>query len=121
MGRHYFNLNYDVNAPCDDLTPIQLIYSGGVLNGIVWQHPTAMEGSRWESVDSFAISQIIDRPPQCLYDLAESVGVRTMHTYLRNYGTLATACQIVVCCLQATHSSRYIGPRLSGHVADVPV
>merc|ERR1739844_889170 len=37
MGRHYFQLNYDVNAPCVDLTPIQLIYSGGVLNGFVWQ------------------------------------------------------------------------------------
>jgi len=88
MGRHYFNLNYDVNAPCDDLTPIQLIYSGGVLNGIVWQHPAAMEGSRWESVDTFAISQIVDRPPNCLNDLTENPGVRTMHTYLRNYGTL---------------------------------
>merc|ERR1712168_1689750 len=76
MGRHYFNLNYDVNAPCDDLTPIQLIYSGGVLNGIVWQHPAAMPQARWESVNSFGLSQIVDRPPQCLYDLAESVGVR---------------------------------------------
>ena len=50
MGRHYFQLNYDVNAPCDDLTPIQLIYSGGVLNGFVWQHPAALEGDRWETV-----------------------------------------------------------------------
>jgi len=90
MGRHYFQLNYDVNAPCDDLTPIQLIYSGGVLNGFVWQHPAAipMDGSRWEEVNSFGLSQIVDRPPQCLYDLVESPGVRTMHTYLRNYGTL---------------------------------
>ena len=90
MGRHYFQLNYDVNAPCDDLTPIQLIYSGGVLNGFVWQHPAAlpMDGGRWEEVNSFALGQIVDRPPQCLYDLVESPGVRTMHTYLRNYGTL---------------------------------
>jgi len=88
MGRHYFNLNYDVNGSCDDLTPIQLIYSGGVLNGIVWQHPAAMPQARWESVNSFGLSQIVDRPPQCLYDLVESPGVRTMHTYFRNYGTL---------------------------------
>ena len=33
MGLHYFQLNYDVNAACDNLTPIQLLYSGGVLNG----------------------------------------------------------------------------------------
>merc|ERR1712088_170755 len=88
MGRHYFQLNYDVNAPCDDLTPIQLIYSGGVLNGFVWQHPAALEGDRWETVTDFALSQIVDRPPQCLYDLVANPGVKTMHTYVRNYGTL---------------------------------
>ena len=50
MGLHYFQLNYDENAPCDDLTPIQLLYSGGVLNAFVWQHPAALEGDRWETV-----------------------------------------------------------------------
>ena len=39
MGRHYFNLNYDTSAPCNnELVPIQLVYSGDVLNGFVWQH-----------------------------------------------------------------------------------
>ena len=57
MGLHYFQLNYDENARCDDLTPIQLLYSGGVLNkaplvlnAFVWQHPAALEGDRWETV-----------------------------------------------------------------------
>jgi len=88
MGRHYFQLNYDVNAPCDDLTPIQLVYSGGVLNAFVWQHPAALEGDRWETVSDFALGQIVDRPPKCLYDLVANPGVKTMHTYVRNYGTL---------------------------------
>ena len=88
MGRHYFNLNYDENAPCEDLTPIQLVYSGGVLNAFVWQHPAALPGYRWETVNSMALSSIVDRAPKCLYDLVESPGVRTMHTYLRNYATL---------------------------------
>ena len=50
MVLHYFQLNYDVNAPCDDLTPIQLLYSEGVLNAFVWQHPAALEGDRGETV-----------------------------------------------------------------------
>ena len=33
MGRHYFQLYHDEDQPCDDLVPIQLLYSGGVLNG----------------------------------------------------------------------------------------
>jgi len=90
MGRHYFQLNYDTNAPCDSssLVPIQLVYSGGVLNGFVWQHVARLPGDLWEEVNGLAISQIIDRPPDCFYDLAVSPGITTMHTYLRNYGTL---------------------------------
>ena len=88
MGRHYFNLNYDENQPCDELIPIQLIYSGGVLNGFVWQHPSPLEGERWEVVSAFGLNQIVDRPPACLLQLVDTPGVRTMHTYLRNYGTL---------------------------------
>lgn len=88
MGRHYFNLNYDVNASCEDLTPIQLIYSGGVLNAFVWQHPAPMQGYRWEEVNTFAVGQIVDRPPTCLLEIVENIGVRAMHTYVRNTGTL---------------------------------
>ena len=80
MGRHYFQLNYDVDASCDDLTPIQLVMSGGVLNGFVWQHPTTLDGSLFESVNAFALGQIVDRPPNCLYDIVNTVGVSTMHT-----------------------------------------
>ena len=88
MGRHYFNLNYDPNQSCDELVPIQLVYSGGVLNAFVWQHPAAMPGWRWEVVNSFGLDQIVNSGPKCLYDLVENPGVRTMHTYVRNYGTL---------------------------------
>ena len=68
MGRHYFQLNYDVNAPCDDLTPIQLIYSGGVLNGFVWQHPAALEGDRWETVFKYFLH--VKR--QCLFTIIDA-------------------------------------------------
>merc|ERR1712038_2210885 len=90
MGRHYFQLNYDTNAPCDSssLVPIQLVYSGGVLNAFVWQHVARLPGDLWEEVNDLAISQIIDRPPDCFFDLTGSPGITTMHTYLRNYGTL---------------------------------
>jgi len=89
MGRHYFNLNYDTNAACDpNLVPIQLIYSGDVLNGFVWQHVAKIPGDLWEEVNEFAISQIIDRPPDCLNELSKSPGITTMHNYLRNYETL---------------------------------
>ena len=89
MGRHYFNLDYNTEAPCNhDLVPIQLMYSGDVLNGFVWQHVAKIPGDLWESVNELAITNIIDRPPNCLYDLAKDPGIMTMHTYLRNYETL---------------------------------
>jgi len=87
MGRHYFHLNYD-KATCEGLVPIQWMYSGGVLNGFVWQHAIAVEGSNWENVNDFGLGMIIDRPPQCLYDLVASPGVNTMHVYLRNTKTM---------------------------------
>jgi len=47
-----------------------------------------LPGDLWEEVNALAISNIIDRPPDCFYDLVDSPGITTMHTYLRNYGTL---------------------------------
>ena len=88
MGRHYFQLYHDEDQPCDDLVPIQLMYSSGVMNGFVWQHPEAVEGNRWESVSADALGKIVDRPPKCLYDFVDSPGVKTMHVYLRNAITL---------------------------------
>ena len=49
------------------------------MNGFVWQHVSSIPGDRWESVNSFGISNIVDRPPNCLYDLVDSPGVTTMH------------------------------------------
>ena len=49
MGRHYFQLNYDTSAICDPtLVPIQLLYSGDVLNGFVWQHVATIPGTYQE-------------------------------------------------------------------------
>jgi hypothetical protein len=85
MGNHYFNLNYDVNAPCVDLVPIQLIYHNEELNGFVWQHVAAMTGDRWETVDEFGVTSIVNNPPNCLVEFTYTPGVRTMHTYLRDW------------------------------------
>jgi len=95
MGRHYFNLGYDADADAcnadgpEAFTPIQLLYSGGVMNGFVWQHaanPSNVNG-RWEQVATNALKFLIITPPQCLYDFADQFGVVTMHVYFRNYLT----------------------------------
>jgi hypothetical protein len=85
MGDHYFNLNYDVDAPCDDLTPIQLVYHNGQLNAFVWQHQAPIAGARWEILDVNAINMIVDRPPQCLLDSSKTPGGVTLHVYLRGW------------------------------------
>merc|ERR1712130_268347 len=95
MGRHYFNLAHDVDAEvcnADGLlpfTPIQLLYSGGVMNGFVWQHAAnpSNVNKRWENVDPSALSALIDGVPKCLYDFADKYGVVTQHVYFRNWKT----------------------------------
>jgi len=88
MGRHYFQLYHDEDQHCDNLVPIQLLYSGGVLNGFVWQHPAPLKGDRWEPIQGFsgthAVGLLIDRPPSCLMKWIDTFGVTTMHVYLRN-------------------------------------
>jgi len=92
MGRHYFQLYHDEDQPCDDLVPIQLMYSGGVMNGFVWQHPAALKGDRYEPIEgkkgTFAVGLLVDRPPKCLINMIETLGVTTMHVYLRNAITM---------------------------------
>lgn len=88
MGRHYFQLNHDENQSCDGLVPIQLMYSGGVMNGFVWQHPAGVQGDRWEKVTDWALEHIVETPPNCLFDFVDGDGVMTMHVYLRNWKTL---------------------------------
>jgi len=95
MGRHYFNLGHDVDAEvCNadgplPFTPIQLLYSGGVMNGFVWQHAAnpSNVNKRWENVDPSALSALIDGVPKCLYDFADKYGVVTQHVYFRNWKT----------------------------------
>ena len=38
-------------------------------------------------VDDFALGIIVDRPPQCLKDFVANPGLKTMHTYVRDYKT----------------------------------
>jgi len=89
MGRHYFQLNHDTSASCDEnLVPIQLMYSSGVLNGFVWQHIATIPGNLWETPGEKGVEAIVDRPPDCFWDLVKSPGVTTMHVYLKDYKTL---------------------------------
>ena len=90
MGRHYFNLNYDVDMPCTPelLTPVQLVYTGGQLNAFVWQHVAAATGSQWEILTDQAVTGIVVDSPSCIYDLVANPGIRTMHTYVRDYVSL---------------------------------
>lgn len=88
MGRHYFQLNHDTSAACDaNLVPIQLMFQGGVLNGFVWQHVATIPGPLWETPGEKGVTAIIDRPPDCLFDLVKSPGVTTMHIFVRDFKT----------------------------------
>ena len=90
MGIHYFlaPFNYTRTVSCDTLAPIQLLYSGGVLNAFVWQHPTDLEdqGKYWEPLKKIGIPMIIRDAPKCLEDLAKPTGkgVTIQHNYMRN-------------------------------------
>merc|ERR1719228_2476337 len=97
MGRHYFNLYYDADADACNadgpqaFTPIQLLYSHGVMNGFVWQHAANPDNSlaRWEAVSAGALKFLIDTPPKCLYDFVAEIGVVTMHVYFQDYKPFA--------------------------------
>ena len=99
MGVHYFyQMGYDENATCSTLAPIQLLYSGGVLNGFVWQHPTDLQGKYWEPLMKIAIDWIIDTPPKCLYELAKpkGKGVTIQHHFMRNIDHDCSRGQVLV-------------------------
>jgi len=85
MGRHWFTLNYDPNESCDAITPFQLVYHNGKLNGFVFQSVTSYTTARYEEVTVAAIDAIVDTAPTCLYDLVETPGQQTMHVYLSDY------------------------------------
>jgi hypothetical protein len=85
MGHHYFNLNYNVSASCDEFTPIGLIYHDGDLDAFAWHHHAPIAGDRWETPDATGLGMIYDRPPQCGLDLSATPGGKTMHVYLRGW------------------------------------
>ena len=72
----------------DVMIPMQLVFSGGVLNAFIWQHVAPAEGARWEILTQQGIDAIIQSAPTCLYDLTVDPGIRTMHVYVRDYETL---------------------------------
>jgi hypothetical protein len=48
MGVHYFNFppNAGVDFDCNTVTPFQVTYHNGLLNGFVFQHIGTLEGDR---------------------------------------------------------------------------
>ena len=45
-------------------------------------------GNLWETPGDKGVEKIVDRPPDCFYDLVKSPGITTMHVYLKDYKTL---------------------------------
>ena len=45
-------------------------------------------GNLWETPGNKGVEKIVDRPPDCFYDLVKSPGITTMHVYLKDYKTL---------------------------------
>ena len=73
------------------LISLQILYDDGydgIVAGFVWQHMTYLDGDTWEHPDNMAVGAIIDRPPQCVWDVVESPGLSTMHHYFWEYPLL---------------------------------
>ena len=93
MGTHYFSEDVSKeDTTCKDMTPFQLIYIEGKLSGFIFQHIAELTGKRWETPSPKAIKLIMNNPPQCLLDFAETPTekksyYRTMHVFLRGYTT----------------------------------
>ena len=45
-------------------------------------------GNLWETPGEKGVKAIVDRPPDCFWDLVKSPGVTTMHIYFKDYKTL---------------------------------
>ena len=45
-------------------------------------------GNLWETPGDKGVEKIVDRPPDCFWDLVKSPGITTMHVYLKDYKTL---------------------------------
>ena len=90
MGIHYFSKDVSPeDATCQNLTPFQLLYIDGKLNGFIFQHIAQMTGKRWEIATPKALKTIMSTPAHCLLKLAGTREkeftdnkIRTMHVFL---------------------------------------
>jgi len=90
MGDHYLGFDYTPDQDCDSVLPLQILYDQGVITGFVFQHLANIPGDMWEHPDMKVIPMIIDRPPTCIKDYVETIGISTMHHYFYNYPWLTT-------------------------------
>ena len=100
MGLHYVSKDVNDNDnTCNNLTPFQLLYIDGKLSGFIFQHIAELKGKRWENATPSAINMIMNKPADCLLELAgkEEQGsdppkftdnkIKTMHVFLRDHKT----------------------------------
>merc|ERR1712227_1143 len=81
MGMHYMTFNYEPDQKCEDVFPLQILYSKGELTGFVWQHRAYLPGDRWEHPSDKAASKIIKARPTCVSSYAANPGLSTLHHY----------------------------------------
>ena len=95
MGLHYFSKDVSSkDSTCQNLTPFQLLYIDGKLNGFIFQHIAQMTGKRWERATPVGIEMIMSTPADCLLKLAgttppkfEDNKIKTMHVFLNGHTT----------------------------------
>jgi len=88
MGVHYIQFNYQDTQKCEEVLPLQILYSDGKLVGFVWQHIGLLPGDRWEHPGIGGMAKIVQSPPTCLETAAETPGLSTMHVYFSDYPQL---------------------------------
>jgi len=95
MGKHFIEFDYTPDQDCNSVLPVQILYDAGVITGFVFQHNGMFPGNRWEHPTSGPIGMIVDRPPTCLLNTADTIGATTMHFFLYNYPQL-TLCPLCI-------------------------
>jgi len=84
MGEHHMEWNYKPDQDCFSVLPVQVLISNKSVIGFVWQHLAMIPGDRWEHPNKIVLPLIIDRPPRCLNELADNLGLSTMHHYFHD-------------------------------------
>ncbi|XP_026314869.1 uncharacterized protein LOC113226459 isoform X2 [Hyposmocoma kahamanoa] len=87
MGQHYYyNITKESECSAESIFPWFPLYDHGRLIGMgmnVFGHLERIDGERdwFEAPGRRGVEVIVNNGPQCLYDLAESADILTMHTY----------------------------------------